>query len=267
MMKYFKLFTILLLISVSTVLSKSRTKREEHYVALSEIDRPLNVGQRQQVLSAGNGAYFSYNKKSKHTDAQNFFFIPNFNSPTFEFGISDTLSLQFYGILPSIQYLFVNNIKIEDGISYITGPNIAFIAGINSLNWSCIFDKGDQFQIGLNLALSGKYPINKRLWFTNSVNANFGTTSFISGATHIGLGIQISKRVSMHPCISGRVGINASTHDIYAGGSISDSFKFNINEHLSFEIYGSATQHYDEEYSNVKDYIYGTASSSIIFSW
>ncbi len=260
-----KLLMLIFLIITTSAFSEKRIKKEKHFVALREIDRPLNLGQRQKRISAGYMALGTYNKD---THKKEFYPVhvtadePNYVLPKMEIGISDSFSITINGFLPSVQYLFLNRTKVENGHSYINGPNMAFIGGLSSLLYSQSFN--NKVYIGVTCGLLGKFPINKRIWISNRAQIYAGNTSVIYGEGDLGIGFQLSDRASIIPKFT--LGLNvytlSKTTSYYS--QFQNTFKFNISDHLGLKIFGKL---YDNYFNTDENLIEVAGGIGIHFSW
>lgn len=259
------LITLICLSFTTSIYSKDRVKRDKHYVALREIDRPLNIGQRQKRISASYMALGTYNKDTHKKEFYPFHYSedePNIVFPTMEIGISDSLSIHINGFLPSIQYLFLNNIKYEKGHSYITGPNMAFIGGISNFLYSESLD--DNFYIGVTCGLLGKFPINKRVWLSNRAQIYAGNSSTIYGEGDLGLGFQATDRFSIIPNFTLGVRIYTISKSTSINSQFKNTFKFNITDHFGFKIFGKI---YDDYFIDERNVIEVAGGIGLNFSW
>lgn len=263
MKKHFKiLMYLILMLSVISIDAKERVRREKHYPTLSEINKTLNLGQRQSFLNTGHLFSFDYNFKTKrreefymaHVDK----YDPVYLIPNYTYAISDSFQISLIHGLPSIQYLFLNNTKVDSNQISITGPNLAFNAGIAGLS------NYDDLKVFLTCGLKGKFPLNETFWLASSIQLYAGNTPQIDTYADLNLGIQVLKRFSIIPGYELNTNIDTFEKDVAFSHTIKNSFKLNVNQFFDVELIGRVVSDHSDR---ANDLIKGVVGYNMNFTW
>lgn len=262
MKNYLKILTSILIILNLSVEAKDRIRRDKHYPALSEINKSLNLGQRQSILNTGHLFSFDYNYKTKHREEFYMAHVekndPVYIIPNYTYAISDSFQISLIHGLPSIQYLFLNNTKIDSNKISISGPNLAFNAGVSGLS------NYDDLKIFLTCGLKGKFPINKAVWLASSIQLYAGNTPMIDTYADLNIGFQVLKRFSIIPGYEINTNIDTFDKDIEFGHIIKNSFKINVNPFVDIELIGRVV---NDNYNRDNNIIRGVVGYNMNFTW